>query len=417
MADEYVETEGYSGNDGYGDNEFTETSHEGIGSRLGNSIAGVCIGIVLFLGAFPLLWWNEGRAVDAYEAIKEGRKTVISINSTSIDPANEGKLVHLSGLAEPTDNITDPEFNVEVSNMITLNRNVEMYQWYEEKSTRKEKQLGGGEKTVTTYTYVKKWSGTEQSSSNFKKPEGRDNPPMRMFSEKFLSSSVILGAFTLPDDLISYLAVDNNYDGSLPTDTIPSDNILQQKIAAKSIPYGYYFGASTSAPAVGDYEVTYTGSEGGVASIIAQQQGSSFVKYTAASGGTLYRLDRGTVSADEMFDAAKAENKMLTMILRFVGAIVMAIGIGMVLSPLEVVADVIPCIGDIVGGAISCVSGLIAAVLSLIVIGIAWVANRPIILGVAVGGLAIVGFLVYRMRSTKKKPEGEPDIKVESYGA
>ena len=117
--------------------------------------------------------------------------------------------------------------------------------------------------------------------------------------------------------------------------------------------------------------------------------------YVASSGASLYRLDQGIIPAENMFDNARDENKILTMVLRIVGALVMSIGIGMILNPLAVVADILPCIGDLVGGAITCVSALIGIVLSLLVIGIAWVANRPIILGVAAALVAIVGYFVY----------------------
>jgi len=42
-------------------------------SRIGESIKGLLFGGVLFLGSFPLIWWNEGRAVQTYESLQEGR--------------------------------------------------------------------------------------------------------------------------------------------------------------------------------------------------------------------------------------------------------------------------------------------------------------------------------------------------------
>jgi hypothetical protein len=67
---------------------YQETEYSGFFSNLGDSFAGICIGLLLFIGAFPLLWWNEGRAVDAYQAIDEGRKIVVPITSASVDPIN-----------------------------------------------------------------------------------------------------------------------------------------------------------------------------------------------------------------------------------------------------------------------------------------------------------------------------------------
>ena len=51
---------------------FSSVSTDSWFSRIGKSISGVLIGIVLFLVAFPLLWWNEGRAVKTANGLKQG---------------------------------------------------------------------------------------------------------------------------------------------------------------------------------------------------------------------------------------------------------------------------------------------------------------------------------------------------------
>jgi hypothetical protein len=53
---------------------FTETSSQGFGSRFGSSLGGLLIGPLLIIGAIVLLWWNEGRAVQAIVGLKRCRK-------------------------------------------------------------------------------------------------------------------------------------------------------------------------------------------------------------------------------------------------------------------------------------------------------------------------------------------------------
>src|SRR3954452_5853960 len=146
---------------------YREVSSEGWGSRLGKAVKGVVVGLVLFLVSFPLLFWNEGRAVHRAQDLEEGTKNVVSISADKADQANNGKLVHLTGKAEPKGTLTDPDFGVSV-HAIRLTRTVEMYQWKEEKKEEKKKKLGGGEETVTTYNYNKGWSDDLQDSSKFK---------------------------------------------------------------------------------------------------------------------------------------------------------------------------------------------------------------------------------------------------------
>jgi len=87
-------------------NTHTVTTRRGCS----NSIVGALIGIALFLVSFPLLFWNEGRAVQTYNSLVEGAAAVISVNADVVDPVNEGKLVHITGPADIDETLTDPEF-------------------------------------------------------------------------------------------------------------------------------------------------------------------------------------------------------------------------------------------------------------------------------------------------------------------
>ena len=139
-----------------GDN-FSEVSTQSWFSRIGDSIKGILFGGVLAVVAVLVLFWNEGRAVNRAQALKEGGGAVVAVDAERVDPANDGKLVHLSGLATTTETLADGEFGI-VTNALKLRRNAEMYQWKEITSQSKGKNLGGSETTRTTYSYDKMWS-------------------------------------------------------------------------------------------------------------------------------------------------------------------------------------------------------------------------------------------------------------------
>jgi len=225
-------------------------------------------------------------------------------------------------------------------------------------------------------------------------------------SEDFYPTAVVVDAFTLPTDLVNGISSLTPLEGTLNVTDIPSNNLLVQSMTEQSYINGFYFGATNSSSylneVIGDTRVTYLATEGGQVSIIAMQTGATLDPYTASSGANLYLIEPGIVSSEQMFENAKASNKTITMILRFVGFIVMATGIGLILAPISAVADIIPCIGDCVGAAVSIVAGLIAAAFSLTVIGIAWVANRPIILVIGGGVLAGLFLLLYSGYRTKQ---------------
>ena len=91
----------------------TETTTESWGSRLGNSIKGVIVGLGLFVLGFPVLFWNEGNSVKTAKSLDEGEKACVSLESAEkVDPGMEGRLVHVSGKADTKDVLTDETFGV-----------------------------------------------------------------------------------------------------------------------------------------------------------------------------------------------------------------------------------------------------------------------------------------------------------------
>src|SRR5678815_3264055 len=150
-----------------GDGGFTEVTSQGWVSRLMESIKGVLVGGAFFVGAFPLLVWNEGRAVTTARSLEEGAGVVVSVPADAVARGNEGKLVHVSGQATTTQTLADPEFAVSAP-ALRLRRTVEVYQWKEHEKSEKRNKLGGGTETVRTYTYSKEWDDDLVNSGSFR---------------------------------------------------------------------------------------------------------------------------------------------------------------------------------------------------------------------------------------------------------
>ena len=120
---------------------YTEVTSKSWFSRLAESIKSVLIGFLLFLVAFPVLFWNEGRAVQTARSLEEGAGLVVSIPAGTADKGNDGKLVHTTGDATTTETLRDPEFGVSAQ-AIRLLRTVEMYQWVQHEKTETRQKLG-----------------------------------------------------------------------------------------------------------------------------------------------------------------------------------------------------------------------------------------------------------------------------------
>lgn len=156
--------------------------------------------------------------------------------------------------------------------------------------------------------------------------------------------------------------------------------------------------ANPGNPQVGDVRITWTMIPAEMpVSIVAVQTGTTFAPYvakdSAADGYTVDLLETGTKTKEEMFQNAENANTMMTWILRVVGWLMMFMGCKMILRPLEVLADVLPILGDLVGIGTGIIAFLIATPVALATIGIAWLFYRPvlgIILLVAAVGLIVL---------------------------
>ncbi len=374
------------------------TTNQSWFSRIGNAIAGVLVGIILFVAAFPLLTWNEGRAIKREKTLQEGSKSVVSIAPSPIVTANEGKLVHITGDATPDNAPMDPVFGISAP-AIKLHRNVEMYQWTESKKDETKQKLGGGEETVTTYSYSKDWSSSLVDSSSFQKQEGHENPAeLPVQSKTFQTDRVTVGAFTLPESLIAKI---DDYQPLPVTAHTEASTALGDSV--KLANEGFYIGANPSQPAIGDVRVRFEVVNAGTVSIVARQVQDTFEPYQIAKLGEIELLQIGTFSAENMFATETQNNAMLTWLLRLAGFVAMFIGLVLIAKPLSVIGSVIPFVGDVLGAGFGMIAFVIALPLTLATISIAWIAFRPLI-GIPVLILAgVCIFLGARYIPRKKK--------------
>ena len=356
---------------------ITEVTSQSWGGRITESIKGVLFGLLLFVISFPLLFWNEGRAVRRYRDLKEGRGNVAAVDPAAVNNATDGKLVHLSGQAKTDEVLKDDGFGIAI-NAVRLRRKVQMYQWEEEQEKKTEKKLGGGTRTVTTYRYHKTWSDRAIDHSGFHKPEDHENPgEMPVENQTQNAKLVEIGAYRLSPELIRQVS---NFEAVPATAETAEKLSTGYKDKVRLSGSMYYLGADSSNPQIGDCKISFDAARPAVVSVIAGQKGDSFTGWTTSSGRTLeQRLMMGSKSAGEMFTQMEKENRILTWILRLVGVVLMFVGITLIFRPLVVVADVVPFIGSLIGGGVALFAGLVSLALTLLTIALGWVAYRPLV--------------------------------------
>ena len=431
--------------------EVTKTSY---GSRLGNSLRGIITGLILFVAATALLWWNEGRAVKTSKMLKDSAKECVDVADVStVDPALNGKLIHATAVAKTDEILTDPDYGVSV-NAIRLVRNVEYYQWVEHAQEKKEDKLGGKEVTTTTYTYTKEWVSRPIESAQFKDPAYQKKNMVLTTVEdaEQYAENVSWGAYQLNENLIHRISSSEGVDLALAEDLLKqfdkstqtayerfygvqkntqqpaqqpaisdsvkallpdsvkavldslqavNDSINKAMEAAenkKDLEYVHqannvlYFGRVPGSPEVGDVRVTFEKVVPAKVTVMAVVDGNTFKPFKAKNGKRFQTLVMGQKSGDEIIDAEKEANNMILWFLRIVGILMVIGGLKGIFGFIETIFKVVPFVAGIFGWGIGIVCTVIGIAWSLIVIAIAWLFYRPL-LGISL--LVLAGFLIW----------------------
>jgi hypothetical protein len=358
--------------------QFTEVTTQGWLQRLGGSFVAALIGLILVPASVAVLYWNEGRAVDAIRALNRGAAAIVEVDAASVDPQANGKLVHVSGTMQPTTSARDPIFGVTGDGLLRLSRAVEMYQWKEATSSQSQQSVGGSKTTETTYTYQHVWSDQPIVSTQFKVHDGHQNPPMQVRSATFNAGEVKLGAYRVDPSLLNKVST----FAPLQAQSAPPAGY-------QAAGDGFYQGQNPSQPAIGDVRVSFASIPAQTVSVAAAQSNGVLTGYRDANGYTIALAEPGVVTAAGLFHDEQKSEGQLTWILRGAGFVAMLIGFVCVTRPLTMIFAVVPFLESLVGAGAFLVALTLAVPITLATIAVAWIVHRPLI-----GGLLLVGAVV-----------------------
>lgn len=380
----------------------TQVSRQSWLARIKQSIGGAVVGFGLLVAMVMLLFWNEGRAVKTARGLDQGAGAVAAVSPQQVDPAMEGRLVHLSGETMAPAAIRDPDTGVTLAGL-RLRRSVEMYQWVESTQTRQDVNLGGSQTTVTEYSYAPQWSAQPVDSSRFQSPSDHANPAMALRDASFNAEGVSLGSWSIDapvlDQLVSSQAVvPSTHDlSALQTvlGNLPGVHVVDDALVIAQNP---------AAPAVGDYRIRYQLVPVQALSVVGRQTGHGLRPWQSEAGTSVLLVQTGLVPADAMFQSAHSSNNVMTWIWRAVGTFLVITAISWILGPLSIAASVLPLLGR----ALAMGTGLIAAglglALSALVIATAWFFYRPLLsLAIIAVAAALVAGVVVLLRRRQQQ--------------
>ncbi|TMW57294.1 hypothetical protein Poli38472_003219 [Pythium oligandrum] len=318
------------------------------------------IGGFLLLSSLLATSVNEQRLIRSTQSLEEGLRVVVSLATPAVQPENEGKLVHFSGLittdprllhADTTLTRTpfalDPVFGI-AARGVRLYRTVEMLQWVETAhtsttgATDDDGDGGVDEHRERTYLYDLRWRSDRVDSSRFNdlSYQNPSDDAWKYESQVVQAKGVVVGEFKLNDDLIKqierrdpvHLDKDNqkvmrNVLGRRLGEDWASKSALKHVSLEGDYFYLYQDGGR---PVLGDLRISFSVTPAYPVTISGQQRGDTVVPFKTRAGEELLLLRDGSQSVSELFNFKLSvkyrENRfyrLFTFVLGFIGCLVL----------------------------------------------------------------------------------------------
>lgn len=375
--------------------QYTEVTKIGWGKRLGGSIKGIFTGLLLFLAAFFVLFWNEGR-YDVSNTAKNA--TPIDAAVVQMDPALQGTLVAARGTLATQDRISDGQF-LQPSDYLLLQRAVEVYAWVEKQESETVTKLGGSQEVTTNYSYAKEWVKQPANSSSFKVSEGHENPTKTVQDVSNTAPTAKVGVYSVQP---GQLGLAPTQTVNLSTSTITQ---LPENGTIASAEYLFIGNGSLNQPQVGDVRIKFSALPSGqTMTVFGKLDDTALRPYSDVKNDvTVYRAMAGEFEES----VAQMHNEYTTSIwiFRLVGFLMMWFGLIAIFAPLSVVLDVLPILGKVSRTTVSIAAFLISLVLSLITIVVSMILHNWIAVLVVIVASIAAGVVWYKKRgNTPKTP-------------
>lgn len=352
--------------------------------KKGCGFGAIIFGFILFIVCTIALFMNEGRSVKRAKALDQ---IVNAVEVSSDDTNVEDELMILvAETAIGSGLLVDQEFGVEApEGSIKLSKDVEMYQWQEDKDDDDGK---------TTYTYDQVWSSSAIDSSNFGDRNGHENPAKIYDSSYYGASDVSLGDYHVSDLFISKMNVSENIS-NIGTDKLENN----MTVTGNTIFISTNGFSTLNKPAIGDYKITFTYVPSGPYTVLGKKSGVNIVSYTTEYGD-LAEVEPGRLNKEELKEEKDNDNKMLTIALRVGLTIGIIIANMLTISPITNLLGHIPLAGNLVNKGIGLVGAILGISWSLLVIAAGWFVYRPII---SIGLVSIIVVLIVLLVMKKDK--------------
>jgi len=348
-----------------------------------NPLAGIAGGILLFLGAFPVLYLNE-----AQENLSKVAEQAIAY---SIDETSS-YLGYTVGTFAATNKASDPLLTTE---FVAITRTVEMYGYQETQSTVN---------SQDRYTYTKAWVVNPGQTTTWL---GRNNEfpndlPINYntwvmnLPQRLTSTSTGLSMNNIPVD-------ETNLDLSGYTSLSVSQDMITDNRYSVELSYIYFSNQGTgilSTPVVGDIRISFSVIEfDDEGLLLGNIENNEFTAYTTDSDNIVYRFFNGESTIESVIAKLQAEYQLLIWIFRGVGFLMLFVGLLLAFKPLTNLFNFIPIFGSIGSGLFTIMLFMVSLVLAVITIVISLIVQNIFVVSLIT--LGIFGLFILFVKKPK----------------
>mmetsp|Transcript_15893 Transcript_15893/g.29059 ORF Transcript_15893/g.29059 Transcript_15893/m.29059 type:complete len:515 (-) Transcript_15893:38-1582(-) len=402
---------------GFLSNVATDGVERRANNLCGSLVQAMVVAPIVIFATCSVLGWNEEHAVCRDKVIVEGRQKVKLIDCEQTQE-EDGELVMLNcNIQKPNETLHPRGMFNHLSVVGTgLKTKTEMLQ-----CTEKKEESGKGESKTTTYSYFVEWkekavdsSSFRLNSEEFKNACGATNPSWPKDvprSDTQYAKDVKVGDFR-----VGKFARDVPLDTPIEGWEAPDDWTESGVGSFESSKY-VQGGGMRNPQQIGLMRVTFTSNDWSnpEATVLGRNNHGRIQEWIGSSdwlcqGFDLGELRMGTKSKDVLFNELAEEETIRAWAFRVAGFIVLWIGFCCCLAPLGAAAECVPFVGNFFGGLVQnlvcIISCLPATALWLVVVGLCWLAMRPLYgcsALVLAGGLLVLMF--HTMQQARKSRE------------
>lgn len=261
-------------------------------TRIMNIVVGVIFGGAIIGGALLLGAYNESHFAALAGSQARALQMIKTVNSSAVNPANEGQFIHLTGTLETDGEVTAPEYGVTLSDVWAIKGEVTMFQWLEQR-----KRVGRGSTAKTVSVWSKGWSKRHVTSQEATRSK-HINPAEPMKRKKsFLGKNPHVGAFSLTPPQLRTLT---RVCSPLPVPVAEIKKIPEGgKLEGNKI---FFREGTVKVPYIGDSRVQLFMYKPVKVSIYGKQVGNGIQEFKDADGNGFLKFKKGIASAATMLD-------------------------------------------------------------------------------------------------------------------